>query len=131
MSVTDRTGAAVTIRFDDTSPIGAYTIGFDDGAPVGKAEFMDSPVQQGERIFFHTEVDEEFGGRGLAGLLVREALADSIRRNLTLVPVCPLFARHLKAHGDEFVAAGGAFRRANRDDVALVTRVARARRDGT
>ena len=58
-------------------------------------------------------------------------VADSIRRNLTVVPVCPLFARHLKAHGDEFVAAGGAFRRPNRDDVALVTRVARARRDDT
>ena len=79
----------------------------------------------------HTEVDEQFGGRGLAGALMRVALADSIRRNLTAVPVCPLFARHLKAHGDEFVAAGGAFRRPNRDDVALVTRVARARRDGT
>lgn len=37
--------------------------------------------------YFHTEVDQEFGGRGLAGLLVREALTDSIRKNITVVPV--------------------------------------------
>ena len=43
--MTDRTGAAVTIRFDDTSPIGAYTIGFDDGAPVGKAEFEEKSTR--------------------------------------------------------------------------------------
>ena len=127
----DRIGAAVTIELEDANPIGAYTVAFSHGSPIGRAQFIDSSTVAGERIFFHTEVDEEFGGRGLAGLLVQEALADSIRRNLTLVPVCPLFARHLKAHGDEFVAAGGAFRRPNRDDVALVTRVARARRDDT
>ena len=127
----DRTGAAVTIGLEDANPIGAYTVALRDGSPVGRAEFIDSPEVAGERIFFHTEVDEQFGGRGLAGALMRVALADSIRRNLTVVPVCPLFARHLKAHGDEFVAAGGAFRRPNRDDVALVTRVARARRDDT
>jgi uncharacterized protein len=117
---TDRTGAAVTIGLDGTTPVGAYVVGFGDGPPVGRAQFVDPPGAVDERIFFHTEVDEEYGGRGLAGLLLREALADSIRRKLTVVPVCPLFARHLKAHGDEFVAAGGAFRRPNRDDLAVV-----------
>ena len=124
-NTTDKTGAAVMIRREDTSPIGAYVVGLGDGPPVGRAEFVDPPGTDGERIFFHTEVDEEFGGRGLAGLLLREALADSIRSNLTVVPVCPLFARHLRRHGDEFVADGGAFRRPTRDDLALVARAAR------
>jgi len=127
----DRTGAAVTIGLEDANPIGAYTVALGDGSPVGRAEFIDSPEVAGERIFFHTEVDEEFGGRGLAGVLLKMALADSIRRNVTVVPVCPLFARHLKVHGDEFVAAGGAFRRPNRDDVALVTGAIRVAREST
>ncbi|WP_142058473.1 N-acetyltransferase [Pseudonocardia kunmingensis] len=122
---TDRTGAAVTIGLEETTPVGAYVVRLGDGPPVGRAQFVDPPGAAGERIFFHTEVDEEYGGRGLAGLLLREALADSIRRKLTVVPVCPLFARHLKAHGDEFVAAGGAFRRPIRDDLAVVARATR------
>ena len=128
---TDKTGAAVTIRLEDSSPIGAYTVDLGGGAPVGRAEFLDAPDGQRERIFFHTEVDDDFTGRGLAGLLLREALADSVRRKLTVVPVCPLFARHLKSHGEAFEAAGGAFRRPNRADLALVARTARVRRNGT
>ncbi|MFI2336569.1 GNAT family N-acetyltransferase [Nocardia rhamnosiphila] len=72
-------------------------------------------------------MDQEFGGRGLAGLLVRAALADSIRKNLIVVPVCPLFARHLRRHGDEFAAKGGVFRRSAAADIALVTRATRNR----
>jgi predicted GNAT family acetyltransferase len=128
---TDRTGAAVTIGLEETVPVGAYVVGLGDGPPVGRAQFVDPPGAAGERIFFHTEVDEEYGGRGLAGVLLREALADSIRRKLTVVPVCPLFARHLKAHGDEFVAAGGVFRRPTRDDLAVVARAARGGARGT
>ena len=127
----DRTGAAVTIELEDSRPIGAFTVAFRDGSPVGRAEFVDSPDVAGERIFFHTEVNEQFGGRGLAGLLLREALADSIRRNLTVVPVCPLFARHLKVHGDEFAADGGAFRRPTRGDLATVARATRVARERT
>lgn len=121
----DNTGAAVTVRLDTAAPISSYTVRLADGTPVGRADFVDSGAAAAERIFFHTEVDPEFGGRGLAGLLVREALADSIRKKLTVVPVCPLFARHLNNHGDEFVAAGGVFRRPTTTDIALVTRAVR------
>ncbi|MGI5221737.1 GNAT family N-acetyltransferase [Nocardia sp. CA-290969] len=122
----DNTGAAVTVELDNADPISSYTVRLADGTPVGRADFVDPPGAATERIFFHTEVDQEFGGRGLAGLLVREALADSIRKNLTVVPVCPLFARHLRTHGDEFVAAGGVYRRATPTDIALVTRATRS-----
>ncbi len=103
----DKTGASVTVELEIADPISSYTVRLADGPPAGRADFVESPGAAAERIFFHTEVDEEFGGRGLAGLLVREALADSIRKHLTVVPVCPLFARHLRTHGDEFVAGGG------------------------
>ncbi|WP_416563066.1 GNAT family N-acetyltransferase [Nocardia testacea] len=122
----DNTGASVTVELDTTDPISAYTVKLADGSPVGRADFVDPPGAAAERIFFHTEVDQEFGGRGLAGLLVREALADSIRQNRTVVPVCPFFARHLREHGDEFVANGGVFRSPTPTDIALVTRVVRS-----
>ncbi|OQO93893.1 N-acetyltransferase [Saccharomonospora piscinae] len=121
--LTDNTGAPVTVGLQPASPVGSYTVHVAEGPPVGRADFVEPQDVAGERIFFHTEVDQEFGGRGLAGLLVREALADSIRRNLTVVPVCPLFARHLRRHGDEFVARGGVFRKPTPADIALVTRV--------
>ncbi|WP_307796376.1 GNAT family N-acetyltransferase [Amycolatopsis sp. 195334CR] len=111
----------MTVRIAAADPHSSYTVTLADGLPAGRADFVDSP--EGERIFFHTEVAPEFGGRGLAGVLVREALADSIRQNLTVVPVCPLFARHLIKHGDEFRADGGVFRRAAPADAALVARV--------
>ena len=125
--VTDNTGEPVTVDIELGDPVSAYTMSLADAQPVGRADFVDSPVAGDERIIFHTEVHPEFGGRGLAGLLVREALADSIRNGLTVVPVCPLFARHLSKHGDEFVATGGAYRKPTRADFDLVKRIASGR----
>ena len=119
----DNTGEPVTVAIELADPVSAFTVNLAGARRAGRADFVGSPAAA-ERIFFHTEVDPEFGGRGLAGLLIREALADSIRNGLTVVPVCPLFARHLKKHGDEFVAAGGAYRTLTRADIALVARVA-------
>jgi predicted GNAT family acetyltransferase len=123
----DNSGASVTVRLEVASPVSSYTVNLANESPVGRADFVDSPAEDDDRIFFHTEIDQEFGGRGLAALLVREALADSIRRNVTVVPVCPLFARHLRMHGDEFVANGGVFRQPTPADIALVTRATRSR----
>jgi len=126
---TDRTGAVVHFALDETRAISAYTVSLDDGTLAGRADFIDPPRVPGERIFFHTEVAPELGGRGLAGLLVGEALADSIRRNLTVVPVCPLFARHLHKHGDEYTAEGGRFRRPRPADLALVEETVKGKGD--
>lgn len=125
----DNTVATATVRLDRARPISAYTVHLADGSAVGRAEFVDSPEVDGERIFVHTEVDNEFAGQGLAGLLVREALADSIREGLTVVPVCPLFARHLEEHGDEFLADGGKYRRPTDADIDSVMRLVRDQND--
>ena len=123
--LTDNSGATVTVALELAKPISAYTVSV-AGERVGRADFIDSPDGKDERIFFHTEVNEQFGGRGLGGLLVREALAGSMRENLVVVPVCPLFGSHLKKHGDEFLSDGGAFRNPTPADIALVKRVAQA-----
>ncbi|MGW2091648.1 GNAT family N-acetyltransferase [Promicromonospora sukumoe] len=134
----DKTGAPVTVTLNTGGPIGAYAVQIDGGGVVGRADFVDGAeggsgdddgaAAGGDRVFFHTEVDEEFGGRGLAGILVREALADSIRKNIVVVPVCPLFAAHLEKHGDEFVADGGVFRQPAKDDIAQVTQAVKEQR---
>lgn len=142
----DRTGAPVTVTLNTGGPIGAYAVQVDGGPVVGRADFVDGAAggssagddaaaggggageARGDRIFFHTEVDEEYGGRGLAGILVREALADSIRKNIVVVPVCPLFAAHLAKHGDEYVAAGGAIRQPTKEDIAQVTQAVKEQR---
>jgi uncharacterized protein len=65
---------------------------------AGLAAYVDSGEQ---RIFFHTEVGDEFGGRGLAGTLVREALTATRDAGLRIVPVCPYVKKWLASHGAE------------------------------
>lgn len=120
--LTDNTGASVTVEL--SSPISSYTIVRADETPVGTADFVVIPGASEERIFFHTEVFQDFGGRDLVALLVSKALTDSIRENFTVVPLCPRFARHLRVHGDEFIANGGVFRQPISDDIGVITRAA-------
>jgi uncharacterized protein len=57
---------------------------------------------EGDRlVLVHTEVPEEIGGRGIAGLLVRSAVDRAVDGGLTIVPVCPYARRWLEEHPDE------------------------------
>jgi len=53
-----------------------------------------------QRIFYHTVIDDAFGGRGLAGMLTRGALATTVEQGHRIVPVCPYVARWLRGHDD-------------------------------
>ena len=68
-----------------------------DGTVAG---FIDYRAAGSERTFRHTEVAEEFGGRGVGGGLVRAALDDLRARGLRLRPVCPFVAEWLGRHPD-------------------------------
>lgn len=78
-------------RNDETS---RYEIHVDD-ILAGFARFERRP---GEILFTHTEIDPAFQGRGLAGRLATEALADAVASGDTIVPHCPYIARHLETH---------------------------------
>ena len=52
-------------------------------------------------MFTHTEVDGEFEGRGLATILVAEALRRTRDDGMRIVPVCKLVANYVEKH-DEF-----------------------------
>ncbi|MGE0219160.1 GNAT family N-acetyltransferase [Mycolicibacterium sp.] len=81
---TDKTGAPT----DVTAEADRFSISV-DGRKAGFTEFVD---HEGQRIFPHTEVDEEFGGRGLATILIREALDATRAAGLRIVPVCSMVA---------------------------------------
>ncbi|AZK97715.1 MULTISPECIES: GNAT family N-acetyltransferase [Streptomyces] len=51
-----------------------------------------------QRVFFHTEIDDAYAGRGLAAILVEQALTDVRASGLRIVPVCPYVAKFLTKH---------------------------------
>jgi predicted GNAT family acetyltransferase len=87
---TDKTGAAtLVIEHADR-----FTISV-DGQQVGLTKFYE---RDGKRVFVHTEVDDEFEGRGLATILVGEALSATREAGLRIVPVCKLVAAYCEKH---------------------------------
>ncbi|GHC80631.1 GNAT family N-acetyltransferase [Streptomyces collinus] len=66
-----------------------------DGHRAGLTAYRDRGEQ---RVFFHTEIDDAFAGRGLAAELVRQALTDVRASGKRIVPVCPYVASYLKRH---------------------------------
>jgi predicted GNAT family acetyltransferase len=69
-----------------------------DGVVAG---FIQYNMRGGRLILVHTEIDEQFEGRGLASQLVRGALDDARRRNLRIVPICPFVESFIERHPDD------------------------------
>jgi predicted GNAT family acetyltransferase len=89
---TDKTGAQTTVSTED----GRYTIAV-EGKTVGFADFVDRGSQ---RVFPHIVVDPEFGGRGLATILVEQALDATRADGKRIVPVCPMVAKVIENHSE-------------------------------
>jgi uncharacterized protein len=90
---TDKTGAETTVSASN----GKYTIAV-EGKTVGLASVAD---RDNQRVFYHTEVDDQFEGRGLASILVADALRATRADGKRAVAVCPMVAAFIKKH-DEF-----------------------------
>ncbi|MGO4444596.1 GNAT family N-acetyltransferase [Mycobacterium sp. 2YAF39] len=87
---TDKTGATTTV----TKEADRFTISV-DGTVAGFTEIVD---RDGKRTFPHTEVDDAFRGRGLASILIGEALQQTRDAGLRIVPVCSMVADFVKKH---------------------------------
>ena len=87
---TDKTGAETTV----TEGHRTYTIAIEDKT-VGHADYAD---RDGQRVFYHTVIDPEYGGRGLATILVEEALNGARGAGKRIVPVCSMVETVLKKH---------------------------------
>ena len=54
----------------------------------------------GAIAFMHTEIGEEWGGKGLGSILVRGALDDVRAKGLAVLPYCPFVRSWLERHKD-------------------------------
>jgi predicted GNAT family acetyltransferase len=70
-----------------------------DGELAGFAEYRD---MDGARVFTHTEVFEEFEGKGIGSALVRGLLDDQRAAGRKIVPLCPFVARYVREHHDDY-----------------------------
>jgi uncharacterized protein len=85
---TDKTGAPTEVAAEADR----FVISV-DGQKAGFTEFVD---HEGQRIFPHTVVDDAFSGRGLATILVRDALEATRQAGLRIVAVCSMVAGFLE-----------------------------------
>ncbi len=69
-----------------------------DGVRAGLTAYLDQ--ESGVRTFPHTEVAEEFGGRGLASRLIQEALDATRAAGLGVLPVCSAVRGFIAKHSE-------------------------------
>ena len=69
-----------------------------DGQLAGFAEYH---LRSSSIVFTHTEVGDDFGGKGVGGALVRASL-DEIRAAgvYDVVPICPFYKGWIEKHPD-------------------------------
>lgn len=66
-----------------------------DGRLAGFAQYR---IADGLITFTHTEVKEEFEGRGIGGQLARTALDEARARDLRVDPQCPFIRSWIERH---------------------------------
>lgn len=70
-----------------------------DGELAGFAEYRD---MDGVRVFTHTEVDDEYEGKGVGSALVRAALDERRAAGGRIVALCPFVDGYIRRHPDEY-----------------------------
>ncbi len=73
---------------------------------VGQARYVvaepGAPGGPSRAVYFHTEVDDELEGQGVAGRLVTAALDATVAAGQVIVPVCPYVAAFVRRHADMY-----------------------------
>lgn len=90
----DKTGENVVVQYSADNS--AYLIAYEkDMQLLGSSHYLDNGD---ERIFYHTETNPNFQGRGLASILVKLALQHTTASNLKIVASCPMVLGWLQKH---------------------------------
>lgn len=72
-----------------------------DGETAGSSSYRDTEdAGTPQRILHHTVIDQAFGGRGLAAILTREAVRQSVDAGFRVVPMCPYVKKWTTTHDD-------------------------------
>ena len=61
------------------------SLAFVDGQNVGKCQYE---IKDGVWHIMHTGVRPEFGGRGIARMLVDKVVEEANKRNTKIIPIC-------------------------------------------
>ena len=70
----------------------------DSGHVPGFSEY-DTPAE-GVYRFFHTEVDDEYGGQGVAKQIAAGAIDVARTEGVKVLPKCSFIRRHMREHED-------------------------------
>lgn len=73
----------------------------DGDTVIGESHYL--PYEGGDRpqrIFYHTVVDDSYGGQGLAAVLTEQALGETVAADLAIVPVCPYVKKWVRKNDD-------------------------------
>ncbi|MCW3818810.1 N-acetyltransferase [Micromonospora sp. DR5-3] len=70
-----------------------------DGQLAAIAEYLpaDDTV-----VFTHTQAFDGYEGKGVASALIRSALDDVRRKQLSVLPVCPFVAQFVQRHPEDY-----------------------------
>lgn len=66
-----------------------------------RAGFTEYQRPKGAYAFVHTEIDPEFEGKGLGGILIRTALAQARAEGAAVLPFCPFVQDYIRRHPAE------------------------------
>lgn len=84
-----------TITFE---PASCRSAAYIDGAQIGECEFIED---NGVWTITHTGVRQEFGGRGIARLLVEKVIDEARERQKKIRPLCS-YALRIMAGSEEY-----------------------------
>ncbi len=66
----------------------------------GKIAFSQYKIENGVITFMHTEVPDEFRGKGIGSKLVRGELEAARARGLKVIGRCPFVSRYIQDHAE-------------------------------
>ncbi|NUO90838.1 MAG: N-acetyltransferase [Dermatophilaceae bacterium] len=102
--------SATTIEVVDNPARSRFEL-LDGGRVIGIASYAVVHAEgggdggDGDRVvFFHTEVDPKYEGRGLAGRLADFALSSTVAAGRQIVALCPYIKVYLRRHPEPYAA---------------------------
>ncbi|WP_316832096.1 GNAT family N-acetyltransferase [Pedobacter aquatilis] len=72
---------------------------FSDDEKAGK---MDIAIIDGTLVVYHTEVDEKFGGKGFAKLLLEKLVGYAREQDIKILPLCPYVHAEFNRHPEKY-----------------------------
>jgi len=89
----------MSISVVKNNELNRFEIYFDGGL----AGFVEFKVSNQKISYTHTEIDPEFGGKGLGSQLIKEALDEALEQNLEVAPYCSFVSAYIKKNSEKYL----------------------------